>query len=261
MEAPLFDELYRIEQQHWWFVARRRIINSLVNRYAHQTTQQPLKICELGCGTGGNLASWAEQGHDVVGMDASEKALDYARQRLGDRVKLGRLPDQVPFREESFDVILMADVLEHVQDDAASVRAALALLRTGGILVSTVPAHQWLYSPRDAQHHHFRRYSKPGLRQILTSPSTTIELLSYYNSVLFPVAAVARLWSRLAPPRPATAGSTEGDLRILPTPVNQGLTQVFAAERHLLGRMPLPPGLSLVSVVRKQARCQLPMAA
>ena len=245
MQAHLYDELWNVERDHWWFVARRRIINSLIDRYGSATENIPLDICELGCGTGGNLAPWAEK-HRIVGLDSSEKALEYARKRVDARLECGRLPDQIPFPSGSFDVVLMADVLEHVEEDAAAARAAISLLRVGGVFVATIPAHQWMFSPRDVQHHHFRRYSKHSLRRIIDVPGTKIELLSYYNSFAFPIAVVTRLWSKL----PGAASST-GDLTVPAIPLNAFFTQVFASERHLLGRVPMPPGLSLVAVVRK----------
>lgn len=246
MQDHLYDELWNVEQDHWWFVARRQIIDSLIGRYLPAAKSSKLEMCELGCGTGGNLVQWAGK-HQVVGLDASEKALDYARHRVDVRLECGRLPDEIPFPDESFDVVLMADVLEHVEEDAAAARAALSLLRVGGILVATIPAHQWLFSPRDIQHHHFRRYSKRTLRRILDVPGTEIELLSYYNSVAFPLAVVARLWSKLP-----GMGSSVGDLTVPATPLNAFFTRVFASERHLLGRVPMPPGLSLITVVRKR---------
>jgi SAM-dependent methyltransferase len=145
MEAELFDEMWNVEQHHWWFVGRRRVVASLVDRHAPTSREGRLRVCELGCGTGGNLAYWKESS-DVCGMDVSEKALEYARQRVGARVELGSLPDDVPFEASSFDLVLMTDVLEHIEDDMASAPTALSLLKNDGIFVATVPAHQWLFS-------------------------------------------------------------------------------------------------------------------
>ena len=107
--------------------------------------QRRLRICDLGCGTGGNLAALADE-HDVVGVEYSPQALEYARRRLGDRVRPGSLPDGIDLPAESFDVVLLTDVLEHIEDDVGSAQTALRLLRPGGIVVATVPAYQWLYS-------------------------------------------------------------------------------------------------------------------
>ncbi|MCI0331650.1 MAG: class I SAM-dependent methyltransferase [Planctomycetes bacterium] len=246
MDAKLYDELWRVEQDHWWFRARRHIVWSLVGRYVGGPPNRRLQICELGCGTGGNLAAVADQ-HDVVGVECSPHALDYAQRRLGNRVRRGSLPDDIDLPSDSFDVVLLTDVLEHIEDDAGSARTALRLVRPGGIVVATVPAYQWLYSPRDAHHHHFRRYGKRRFGALWTAPNTQTLLLSHYNALLFAPAAVVRLASKLSSPREAA-----GDLRIPPRPLNGLLAHVMRSEANLLGRMPMPFGLSLVAVVRKR---------
>ncbi len=244
MDAKLYDELWRVEQDHWWFRARRHIVWSLVRRYVGGPPNRRLQICELGCGTGGNLATVADQ-HDVIGVECSPQALDYARRRLGDRVRRGSLPDDVDLPSNSFDVVLLTDVLEHIDDDTRSAQTALRLLRPDGIVVATVPAYQWLYSPRDIHHHHFRRYSKQRFRALWAAPNAHTLLLSHYNTLLFPPAAAVRLISKLASPR------APGDLTVPPLPRNRFLTRIMRNEANLLGRIPMPFGLSLVAVVRK----------
>src|SRR3990172_9515522 len=104
MEADLYDQLWEIEQRHWWFQARRQIVRSLIDRYSENATKRRLRVCDLGCGTGGNLAALADE-HDVVGVEYSPQGLEYARRRLGDRVRPGSLPDGVDLPAESFDVV------------------------------------------------------------------------------------------------------------------------------------------------------------
>src|SRR6267154_1418881 len=115
MEAQLYDELHRVEQSHWWFRARRHIVWSLVRRYVDDGPNRRLRVCDLGCGTGGNLAAIAED-HDVVGVECSPKALAIAQQSLGGRVRIGSLPHEIDLPLQSFDVVLMTDVLEHIED-------------------------------------------------------------------------------------------------------------------------------------------------
>jgi SAM-dependent methyltransferase len=245
MDAELYDELYRVEQEHWWFQARRHIVLSLVRRYVDCPPEQRLKICELGCGTGGNLAAVADE-HDVIGVEHSAHAIEYAKQRLGNRVIRGSLPDDVDLPPNSFDVVLLTDVLEHIEDDAASARTAIRLLRPGGIVVSTVPAYQWLYSPRDAHHHHFRRYGKRQFRDLWRGNASRVELLSHYNTLLFPPAAGVRLASKAF-----RRASKPGDLTIPPAGINRLLSLMMRCEANLLGRVVMPFGLSLIAIVRR----------
>jgi SAM-dependent methyltransferase len=245
MHSVLYEEMWQCEERHWWFLGRRRILKSLVKRYQPTDDGQRLAVCDLGCGCGANLAIWANE-HDVLGVDTMPQALEYARLRLGDRVRLGTLPHRLPVDEGSQDVVLLADVLEHVRDDADAASRALGLLKPGGILIATVPAYQWLTSPRDIQHQHFRRYSTSAFRKLFTRDGVRIELLSHYNMFLFPAAAVVRLASRFTPLK-----DTSGDLRVPAAPVNWALRQVFGSEKHLLPWLKLPFGLSLVVVARR----------
>jgi SAM-dependent methyltransferase len=193
------------------------------------------------------LAAAADR-HDVVGVECSPHALAYARRRLGDRVIQGSLPDHVRLPPESFDIVLLTDVLEHIEEDARSAQTALRLLRPGGVVVATVPAYQWLYSPRDAAHHHFRRYSKSRFRQLWVGPEADIRVLSHYNTLLFPPAAAMRLASKWSLVR-----AKPSDLTVPPALLNKLLARIMQSESNLLGRVPLPFGLSLVAVVRRRA--------
>ncbi len=246
MDKALYEELHRVERDHWWFQARRRIVWSLVERYLAGKKQERLKVCELGCGTGGNLAPIAER-HDVVGVECAPEGLELARRALGNRVKFGSLPNEVNLPPESFDVVLLTDVLEHIERDAASAATAMRLLRPGGIVVATVPAYQWLYSPRDTHHHHFRRYGKNQFAELWRSANVETLLLSHYNSFLFPLAATQRLMSKLL-----GGEKTQGDLKTPNAILNSLLSDVMGSEANLLGRVPVPFGLSLVAVVRKR---------
>lgn len=242
MDADLYDQLRRVEENHWWFLARRHIVCSLLERYDGRSN---LKICDIGCGTGGNLAALMGR-HDVVGIEKSEQGVEMARRRLGDRVQTGYLPDGLDLPENSFDVVLMTDVLEHIEDDALSAKRAMRLLRPGGLVIATVPAIPWLYSEYDVRLQHYRRYRKSQFRQLWATNESRIELLSYYNFFLFLPAATFRSLNRLFPTRDAT-----DDLEVPSAVVNSILCPIMKLESPLLGRVPLPFGLSLIVVVRR----------
>ena len=107
------------------------------------------------------------------------------------------MPDQLPLERGGFDAVTMLDVLEHLDDDINSAKAAADLLKPGGILLCTVPAYPWLWAKRDEHHQHKRRYTKSRFRSLFTIPTLKIETLTYYNTWLFPLAAVARLATNL----------------------------------------------------------------
>jgi SAM-dependent methyltransferase len=237
-----------VEQEHWWFRARRHIIVSLLDRYAPPPCDGRLRVCDFGCGTGGNLAAIADR-YDVTGIDKAPEAVAYAKRRLGDRVVQGELPNNVDLPSEAFDAVLITDVLEHVEDDKGTVETALRILRPDGVIVSTVPAHPWLFCEMDRRLHHFRRYSKRQFRQLFTVDSADVELLSYFNTLLFVPAAVVRYSSKFLTYRDATV-----DLEVPHRAINAVLEPIMRSEAALIGRAPFPIGFSLAAVVRKQTK-------
>lgn len=245
MEPNLYSEISRVEMNHWWFIGRRHILHSLISRFSPSDTK--LRICEIGCGTAGNLGALTVL-HDVYGVDCSMEALSLARRRIGDRAVYGKFPNEIPFPENSFDVILLPDVLEHIVEDEQTVANVQKLLRPNGLIIATVPAYQWLFSNRDRSHHHFRRYNRGEFRGLFSSPNLKIELFSYINCLLFPPAMLLRLWSKFTS-KPGQ--HAKEDLIIPRKPVNALFSRVFAAEAFLLRWISLPFGLSLIAVVRK----------
>lgn len=201
------------------------------------------KLIDLGCGTGALLRECAHA-FDVAGMDTHEAAIE-ACARDGLDVRFGTLPDAVPFEPGSADVVVLSDVLEHVEEDHASAGAAAALLRPGGLLVCTVPAHPWMWTARDELHHHKRRYTRPAYERVFEHAGLEPVLVSWYNTTLFPLMGAFRLAKRVLP-----AGRAGPDVTPLPGPVNALLRTLFAIESSRLVRGPLPFGASLISVHR-----------
>ena len=244
MNRELYAEMYEMEQRHWWFAAKHRIVAGLLRRMLRPSSGGKARVADLGCGCG-MMLHVLEHDYDVIGVDSSDQAIEFARQR-GVRVVAGSFPEQIPLEKGAFDAVLMLDVLEHLDDDAAAVNSAAALLRPGGIIIATVPAYQWLWSKRDEHHHHRRRYAKARFRCLFGGPGLKLEMLSYLNTFLFPLAAAARLASKVF-----GSGAATTDLRVPPVPVNAILRQIFACEGPLLGRLPMPFGLSLAAAARR----------
>ncbi|HUF70517.1 MAG TPA: class I SAM-dependent methyltransferase [Longimicrobiales bacterium] len=232
-----------LEEQYWWFVARRRIIGDLVRRRLAQRGSPVARprLLEIGCATVGMLKEFASLG-DVVGIDASEFMVARARAKTGVDVRLGRLPDDLPVESGSWDVIALLDVLEHIERDEAALQVVRRLLRPGGMLILTVPALQFLWTGHDVVNEHWRRYDRDGLQRLLRRAGLEVEKLSYFNSFLFPPIAAVRLWNRLRPrpPRP--------DMRREAPWLNRVLTAAFSAERYWLRWGRFPVGVSLLAV-------------
>ncbi len=176
---------------------------------------------------------------DALELDDEARAL--AEQRLGRKVMSAPLPKLAGVKKAHYDLIAALDVIEHIDDDHAALASIATRLKPGGKLLMTVPAHQWMWSAHDVANHHKRRYSKRGLRQLIEASPLKLDRLGYFNSLLFPLAVAERLASKLR-------GKEDADLSLPPRPLNAALEYAFAAERHLIARLPLTPGLSLFAV-------------
>lgn len=242
MQEELYAEIFVAEQKHWWFVARHRIVLHLLERYLPAKNRVLYTVADLGCGCGMMLQRLAAN-YDAIGIDGAPQAINFALQR-GVNARLGSLPEDVPLSRETYDAVLMLDVLEHLKYDRASVEVAVSLLKPGGILICTAPAHMWLWTKFDEDHHHFRRYSKRQFRSLFDEPSIRLELLSHLNTLLFAPAATWRIL--------ATKVFERDRARYLRfPPFNSVLGSIFAFERLLLGKLPMPLGLSFIAIARK----------
>jgi SAM-dependent methyltransferase len=241
MERKVYEQMAKLDGQHWWFTARRRILDGVIERIV--CPPAGARVLELGAGTGHNLAMLSRFGM-VEASELDPIARDLASERLGRPVVEAALPDLSIFPADSYDMVALLDVLEHVPDDKGSLRAIYGLLKPGGALILTVPINPWMWSAHDVAHHHHRRYRKHEIRQMAEEAGYRIELLSPFNSLLFPPIAAVRLLGRLT-------GKDDSDDAMPPAPVNKILDTVFGMERELIGRIPMPFGVSLVAVLRR----------
>lgn len=243
MERETYDRMRVLEQTHWWFTARRRI---LAGEIARLPLPPAARILEVGCGPGGNLEMLARFGDlQAIEPDAASRA--WAAERSGVPVHGGLLPDGLPDLGGPLDLIAAFDVIEHVDDDRGAVNALAGLLRPGGQMITTVPAHAWLWSQHDVAHHHKRRYAMADYRRLFADAGLRVRRASYFNSVLFPPIAAVRLAGRLL-------GRPGGDDEALPPPaLNAVLRTLFASEAALLKAVDLPFGVSILLTAEKPA--------
>lgn len=241
MERKVYEQMAQLDGAHWWFTARRRILDGVIERYVRPP--ENARILELGAGTGHNLAMLSRFG-SVEASELDPVARELASERLGRPVVEAALPDLSMFPAASYDLVALLDVLEHVPDDQGSLAAILGLLKPGGALLLTVPINPWMWSAHDVAHHHHRRYRKHQIRQLAEDAGYQIDLISPFNSLLFPPIAAVRLVGKLT-------HKDDSDDAMPSAPVNKVLETVFGLERGLIGRVPMPFGVSLVAVLRR----------
>ncbi|WP_294123981.1 class I SAM-dependent methyltransferase [Sphingomonas sp.] len=241
MERKVYDQMAKLDSCHWWFTARRRILDGVIERIVKPP--KGARILELGAGTGHNLEMLSRFG-EVEASELDPVARGIASERLGRTVIEAALPDLSMFPAGAYDMVALLDVLEHVTDDQGSLAAIFDRLKPGGALLLTVPINPWMWSAHDVAHHHHRRYRKAEIRQLALDAGYEIELMSPFNSLLFPPIAAVRLVGKLT-------GKDDSDDAMPSAPVNKTLDTIFGLERGLIGRVPLPFGVSLVAVLRR----------
>ena len=242
MERVVYEQMAELDERHWWYRARREVLAALIRRVARPP--KDARLLEIGCGTGHNLPMLAQFG-EVDALELDEDARGLAEKRLGREVMSAPLPELAGVPDRRYDLVGAFDVIEHIDDDCAAVASIASKLKPGGKFVMTVPAHPWMWSAHDVVNHHKRRYSKSALKQLIHDSPLRLEAVGFFNSLLFPAAVAERLSSKLQ-------GKDDADLKLPAAPLNAALERTFAAERHLIGRVPLPPGLSLYAVASVQ---------
>lgn len=231
-------------QTFFWFRGKEELLDVLLQKAG---VRQGGTLLNLGAGTGSDTATLTRYGA-VSAFDACAEALALipdtlvAEKRVGDARAL-------PYADQSFDVVVAADLLEHIADDATVVREIHRVLNVGGSFVLTVPAFNWLFSARDTALGHVRRYNQQMLTSLLTNFSQVD--LGYWNCALFVPVAIQRLMARHAKPGLETF--------TVPAWINACLLTVLRLENWLIAkRVRLPVGITLYAVCRKHVSIPMP---
>ncbi|MBF0284632.1 MAG: class I SAM-dependent methyltransferase [Magnetococcales bacterium] len=240
MQEAEFAQHAALEDHHWWFRARREI---LYNCFI--AGRRPSSLLEIGCGSGGNVAWLSRFIPETTGIDIAPAAVAFARQRPEGKYLLGDFRTCPDLTWERYDLILLADVLEHIPDDRAFVEELVARMRPGACLVATVPALTQLWSHHDVVLGHQRRYTREQLGRLFADLPLTTLRLSYFNTLLFPLIALHRL----------LFGHGQGESSDLTSHgpwANALLTRIFLLEKYWLQHWNLPMGVSCVHVAQKR---------
>jgi SAM-dependent methyltransferase len=245
MDESLMRKTFAVDEHHWWYRGRRRIIRAELERLPIAAGAM---VLDAGCGSGRTMQELVRFG-TVSGIELNPEAAELARSRDLGEVKVGRL-EELPWRDASFDLITCLDVIEHTPEDRVALAELRRVCRPGGWLLVTVPAYPALWSLHDEANHHYRRYSRAALRGAAATAGWTVTRVSSFNSVLLPPAAAVRLAQR----RFGAHDGYSDDLAIGPGWLNDVLEAPLAMEASWLSKgRTLPFGLSLVAVLQRPA--------
>jgi SAM-dependent methyltransferase len=246
MDEALMKATLAVDEHHWWYRGRRRVILAELRRLPLPV---PARVLDAGCGSGRTLQELARFG-DVQGIELNPEAAELARNRGHGEVRVGRL-EELPWDADSFDLITCLDVIEHTADDHVTLAELERVTKPGGFLLVTVPAYQALWSLHDEANHHYRRYNRRTLRAAALGAGWTVQRITSFNSLLLAPAAAVRLAQRRRGPR----NGYTNDLAVGPAWLNDVLECPLALEAGWLARgHTLPAGLSLLAVLRKGSR-------
>ena len=247
MDERLMNAMLELDDRHWWYRGRRRIIRAELDRLP---LPADASVLDAGCGSGRTLEELSPYG-DVYGIELDPGAADVARARGRGEVQIGRL-EELPWEDGRFDLITCLDVIEHTPDDRVTLRELRRVSRPGGFLLVTVPAYQGLWSTHDVANHHYRRYSRSRLRAAARDAGWGVVRMTSFNGLLLAPAAAVRLAERRRLLEPDSDYKPE--LTLGPDWLNSLLEQPLRIEaRWLASGRTMPAGLSLLAVLENSA--------
>ena len=191
MDRDYERQTHQAEDRHWWYRGRRTVLDGAI-----ATLQLPpdARILDAGCGSGRNMIDLAASG-TVTGVELSQTSVELARERGAGEVIAGSVLE-MPFADDSFDLAVSLDVIEHLEDDLDALRELRRTVAPGGALLVTVPAYSWLWSSHDEINHHHRRYTRRSLQRVAEQAGWSQLRTTYFNSLLLPVAILLRVLDR-----------------------------------------------------------------
>lgn len=247
MELDEYRQMFELEEHHWWFQGRLMMTEGLLKEHILPAFngRRP-RLLDLGCGTGLFLQR-RQADCDAVGIDLYPAALAYCRSR--DIRQVARADAaRLPLPDQSFDIVTAFDLIEHLADDQSLVDEIGRVLRPGGFLLATVPAHPLLWTGHDVSLHHHRRYRRRSFERLFQSTAWQTVRMTASFSLIFPPAGLIRLARHMA----GNNAKPHSDTKPTPEWLNRLLIGLHRAEATWLRRHNMPVGISLMTIRRKR---------
>jgi SAM-dependent methyltransferase len=242
MAVDAFDAMARVERDHWWFRAKRRLVVDTLER--HGVDRGP--VVDVGAGTGGLLRELSAS-RSVVGLELDAHAIALARSGLPGAALARSVAERLPVRSGGASAVTALDVIEHLDDDVSALRE-LARVAGDGLVIVAVPAYRWAWSDHDVRLGHRRRYSRASLCEAAEGAGLEVVRATYFHSWLVPIAFLVR-----RTPLGRLLGGAAEEASFVNPQVNAVLGGVASLERGALRAIDLPFGLSILGVFRRPA--------
>ena len=242
MKKTEYSRMAHHEKTYWWHLGRLKIINTYLNK--HIGDKSKVKILNVGCGTGGTLGTLEKYGN-VENIDVSDDAINFMK-KSGYKVKKVK-GIELPYKDNTFDLIAAFDVLEHIEHDKDALREWMRVLKPGGFVIMTIPAHQWLWSQHDVSLHHFRRYTTSEVKQKAKDSGLRPKKVSYAFAFSLPMVVGFRVINRIL----GRKVDAETSYVSIPKSINSLFTGLLAVEAkvHSVGSVIF--GTSVIGALEK----------
>jgi SAM-dependent methyltransferase len=253
MQHDYYKEYYDLERQHWWFVAREKIISNYLKKIIDDKilNHTELKILNVGCGPGRSsqyLSSFGE----VTSIEYDKDCCEFASERTGLQIINGSITE-LPFQDEMFDLVCAFDVIEHVENDQLAVSEMKRVAKKEGVIFITVPTFMSLWSHHDVINHHFRRYKLSQIEKLFEIKKNGNEIFSsYFNFFLFPGIYLIRIISNILKFGKKRPGSGSDFETFKPGFLNNLLFNIMYFESKFINKnIKFPFGVSLLYTWKK----------
>ena len=235
MDNKTFSRQIKNQKNHWWFQARKKIIDQIISSI---NLKKKNNILDFGAGSGVNLDMLRK--HGLVDIHEQNK---YARTIIKKERKIKNLYSTLKIKKNFYDLILLADVIEHVKQPKELLKDLKKFLKKDGHLLITVPAYQFLFSKKDKALGHYRRYNKELLKTELSG--FKVENISYFNTFLcIPIIIMTMLNKFLKRDYIKQVETTPNFL------LNKLCYIIFASEKYFIKYFNLPFGISIYVLVK-----------
>jgi len=207
-------------------------------------------IMEIGCSSGFLLKDLVETFTEaiVIGADVVKEPLFKLASKLPGIPLIRFDLLRCPLPDQSVDILIMLNVLEHIEDDVGALNNALKLLKPGGYLIIEVPAGPHLYDSYDAELHHFRRYSSRELKRKLGLVGFQILRQSHLGFILYPAFVLIKVLNKWLPSKRKSKVVRK---QVSSTSTSLLVRLAMKFESNYLNNLKLPVGIRALAVARR----------